>query len=313
MTKKLTLVLAFLCLLNLPIFAQETGDYQKEYSKLKTADAPAADTVVKKWKTGLTTSLTFSQVSFTNWAAGGENSISLNSFVNTFANYQNGRHNWDNSLQLGYGLIKTKDKPLQKSDDRIVLDSKYAWSINKYFRAAAMLNMKTQFSPTNEYAEGDSTKKLVSNFMAPGYLLAGVGVDIVPLDWLTINVSPVVAKFTFVTVPELQVQYGNDSAQICKTRFGGVIKIDMKKEVFKNVEVASNILLFTDYLEKFDVAVNWDVFIIMKINKFLSANLTTNLIWDRNILTNDTNGDGVNDVSKVQFKELFGIGITYSF
>jgi len=43
---------------------------------------------VKGWKTGGVLSLTGSQISFTNWAAGGENSVSVNSFINLFANYQ---------------------------------------------------------------------------------------------------------------------------------------------------------------------------------------------------------------------------------
>ncbi|MDL2241152.1 DUF3078 domain-containing protein [Bacteroidales bacterium OttesenSCG-928-K22] len=300
MKKNLILTLAFLCLLNVSLFAQDA-----------TPDTTAAP---KKWDLGLTTSINFSQVTFTNWAAGGDNSFSLNSFVNTFANYKNGKHNWDNSLQLGYGIINTKDQPLKKSDDKINLDSKYGWEINKLFRVTASLNAKTQFSSTYEYKD-DGTANLVSNFMAPGYLTAGVGIDIVPLKWLSINVSPAVGKLTFVTIEELQVQYGNDLGQVCKPRFGGLIKIDMKKEVLKNVELASNLTLFTDYLDEssFDIAVNWDVFIIMKINKFLSANLTTNLIWDRDILTTDTNGDGVKDVAKAQFKELFGIGLTFSF
>ena len=42
------------------------------------------------WKKGLFVSATFNQVSFSNWAAGGENSISMNGFVNTFANYKKG-------------------------------------------------------------------------------------------------------------------------------------------------------------------------------------------------------------------------------
>ncbi|MDR2084084.1 MAG: DUF3078 domain-containing protein [Bacteroidales bacterium] len=298
--KKNLILASVICLISISTFAQDTQQ-----------DSTAVE---KKWKFGLTTSINFSQVSFTNWAAGGSNSLSLNSFVNTFANYHKDRHLWENGLQLGYGTIYTKDEPIKKSDDRINFDSKYSWSLNKLFRLAATLNFKTQFSNTFEYKD-DVDPKLVSSFMAPGYLSAGIGIDIVPLDWLTINVSPAVARLTFVTIEELQVQYGNDLGQICKTRFGGLIKIDLKKEIFKNVEVASNLLLFTDYLDEapFDVIVNWDVFIIMRINKFLSANLTTNLIWDKDILTTDTNNDGINDTAKVQFKELFGIGFTFSF
>jgi len=50
--------------------------------------------------------VTFSQVSFSNWAAGGKNSISGVSLLNYSANYAKDRLNWDNTFHVGYGLLK---------------------------------------------------------------------------------------------------------------------------------------------------------------------------------------------------------------
>ena len=53
-----------------------------------------------------------------------------------------------------------------------------------------------------------------------------------------------------------------------------------------------------------------------KVNDFISASLMTQLIYDHDIEFGfDTTGDGVYDSfeSRVQFKELFGLGLTYSF
>jgi hypothetical protein len=54
----------------------------------------------------------------------------------------------------------------------------------------------------------------------------------------------------------------------------------------------------------------------MKINKFFSATVTTNLLYDDDIIIKeDTNGDGVIDEfgPRTQFKEVFGMGISYKF
>jgi hypothetical protein len=54
----------------------------------------------------------------------------------------------------------------------------------------------------------------------------------------------------------------------------------------------------------------------MKVNKFLSANLTTNLIYDDDILVPvDLNDDGVVDSKgrRVQLKQLFGAGLSFKF
>ncbi|MDD4142195.1 MAG: DUF3078 domain-containing protein [Bacteroidales bacterium] len=266
-----------------------------------------------EWDKGVTTSIAFSQVSFTNWAAGGDGNLSLNGFANLHANLKKGIHYWNNSLNLGYGLIKNNGDILKKSDDKIIFESKYGYSLNKYFGATAVLTGRTQFSNGYDYSE--DPKALVSSFLAPGYFAFGVGFDIIPLNWMSFNVAPLVEKLTVVRLPELQTIYGNDSAQVCKFALGAQLKFDLKKEVFKNVEVTSNLTLFNDYLDHqwFDVKVQWDLYLIMKINKFLSANITTNLIWDSDILTTDTNDDGIKDAARVQFKELLGVGLTFSF
>ena len=56
----------------------------------------------------------------------------------------------------------------------------------------------------------------------------------------------------------------------------------------------------------------WD----SKINKFLSASINTQLIYDRDIeIGKDTNEDGELDDfgPRVQFKELIGVGLSFSF
>jgi hypothetical protein len=79
-----------------------------------------ADTL---WKFNGVASVNFSQMSLTNWAAGGENSLAGNSFLNLNANYESSDHNvsWVNEMSLGYGLVRQGDDPFRKSDDKIDL------------------------------------------------------------------------------------------------------------------------------------------------------------------------------------------------
>ena len=70
--------------------------------KLRTVNA---DTIMG-WKTGGVFTATIAQTSLTNWAAGGQNSLSLNGLFSGFANYKQGKSAWDNSLDIGYGFLK---------------------------------------------------------------------------------------------------------------------------------------------------------------------------------------------------------------
>src|SRR6188508_296834 len=107
------------------------------YSATLAQDTLPADTV---WKFGSFTGINFNQVGLTNWAAGGVNSVSLAGLFNGYANYKKGNITWDNSLELGYGTLKSGDNPFRKSDDKIDLNSKFGTLAKGKFYYSAMLN-----------------------------------------------------------------------------------------------------------------------------------------------------------------------------
>ena len=83
-----------------------------------------ADTI-KSWNFGGLASFNFSQVSLTNWAAGGRSSTSGIALFNVFGNYKKDNLIWENSLDMGYGLLKELDNEVIKSNDKIDLNSKF--------------------------------------------------------------------------------------------------------------------------------------------------------------------------------------------
>lgn len=107
--KKILLSLALFSIAFNSISQEVTKDdadkLRTEADKLK---ALPIDTV-KAWKFGGVVSINGQQVSLTNWAAGGNNSISIGGLVNVFAKYRKGKVAWDNVLELGYGVIKQGD------------------------------------------------------------------------------------------------------------------------------------------------------------------------------------------------------------
>ena len=52
----------------------------------------------------------------------------------------------------------------------------------------------------------------------------------------------------------------------------------------------------------------------MKVNKFITVTINTNLIYDDDInIISDENGDGINEINgpRPQFKEILGLGFSY--
>ncbi len=299
----------------------------------KDLKAQHADTT-EGWKSGGLFGLNFSQVSLTNWAAGGQSSVSLNGIMDVFANYKKGNSAWDNNLTLGYGEVKQGEGRWIKSDDRIILTSKYGKKASKDWYYAALLNFKSQFAP----GFSDITEDVeISNFMAPGYFLGAIGMDYKPSDNFTVFISPLTAKLTVVSVQDLADAgaFGVDAAEYdaagSKTKdgsttrleVGGYLRMLYKRQVVENINFQTNVDLFSNYSEEPDhIDVNWDVLVSMKVNQFITTTITTSLIYDHDIKIGETKSDGTPKLNaegnqiigpRTQFKYVLAVGFQYSF
>ena len=285
--------------------------------------------VEKPWKREGLISITFSQVSLENWQAGGENSLAGNALLKYSADLTKGNWFWDNDIEMAIGATQLGDADIQKTDDRLELSSKLSRGLTKKWDASFLSTFRTQFTEGFKI-ENDSVTNRISHFMAPGYLFAGLGFTYKPLDWINVEISPATSKMTFVVVQELadNGDFGVDPAEFdtngnkikdganFRFEFGGYAKVHLKKEILKNVNFETKADFFSNYLENPEnIDITWDVLIVMKVNSWLSANLTTNLIYDDDIdIVVGQNEDGTNRVGpRTQFKQAFGAGITATF
>lgn len=289
----------------------------------KKLRAQNADTL-QGWKTGGVLGLNFSQTSLTNWAAGGENSLALNGIFSGFANYKKGKSVWDNSLDIGYGLLKQGKDDFKKTDDKIDFLSKYGQEAFKNFYYAALFNFKTQMTPGYNYP--DVTNK-ISDLFSPAYITLALGLDFKPDAYFSTFIAPLTAKFTIVTDSDLSNKgaFGVEPGETVKSEIGGYLraiysKNDFKAELLKNVSFTTKIDLFSNYLKNpQNIDVNWETLIAFKVNKYLSVNFNTHLIYDDDIkILHDRDGNGIiedgeGSKSLVQFKEIFGVGFSYKF
>lgn len=314
-TKIITVVLLLVC------FSQLS--YGQVTEPEKTLRTHSSDTI-NGWKKGGLFTATVAQTSLTNWVAGGENSLSINALFSGFANYRKGKSVWDNSVDLGFGLIKQGNDGVRKTDDKIDILSKYGKEAFKNFYYSALMNFKTQMAPGYNYP--DVTSK-ISDLFAPAYLTLALGLDYKPNPYFSAFVAPLTGKFTFVTDQSLADQgaFGVKPGETSRAEIGGYIRAiysrnDFKSELLKNVSFTTKIDLFSNYAENpQNIDVSWETLIAMKVNKYLSFNFNTHLIYDDNISVpfdknNDSNIEtGESVKSKVQFKEIFGVGLSYKF
>jgi hypothetical protein len=314
--KTSSLIAAMFLLISMNLFSQDTT--QAEQSK---------------WKTSGFAGLTLSQTAFSNWAKGGDNSYTANGLFNYTFNYIDTNWNWENTIELGYGVIQSEENGMKKMDDKIDANSKIGYAaFGKYFYTANM-NFKTQFDDGFDFSKSDSIK--VSDFFSPAYLNISLGLDYKPDDNYSVYFSPVSGRLIWVLDQELADKgaYGvkpavRDTAgniieegETFRAELGAYLTAQAQYELMENITAKSKIELFNNYTDsnednRFNIDVNWETSIIGKINSFLSANIFIHMIYDHDVDIQldefDSEGNRLTG-QRLQIKEVFGIGISYKF
>ena len=286
-------------------------------------DAPAS-----AWTHGGNVGFNMAQSAFDNWAPGGQNNVNFLGLLKYDINFKKDNHKWDNGidLQLGYSYYDMDKDPL-KTDDRIFFSSLYGYNIyNDKLFATANFTFQSQFTDGFDYAS-DSTNR-ISGFMVPGYFTLGLGIQWVPNEYFKVNFAPITARMTYVNDQRLadagafgvdKAEYDEDGnktkdGEKIRWELGAHLTAEFKYEIFKNVSFSSKLIAFYDYLTEGNNALDesytcpvdfdWDNALIMKVNDWLSCNLTARLVYDEDV--KPVRGDSFR-----QFKEVLSIGISY--
>lgn len=279
----------------------------------KTINKPSNDTIPKAWKTGGTFSLNLNQGSLSNWAAGGDKfSFSLNAYTNLYAFYKKGKYNWDNSLDLAYGMVNTTSLGSRKASDRIDLLSKFTYTLYKKWSAGILINGRTQFDNGKAYEKtpaGVDTSYTISRFFSPAYLLASLGVDYKPYSNLSVFISPVTARFVVVKDKFLGPKFGLDPGKTVRNEIGAYLSANYNQSIGKSFNYKTRLDLFSNYRSQpQNIDIYWTNVVTARITKFINFSFNLDMIYD-----DDTQNIDPTKGPAPQWLELMGIGVSYNF
>lgn len=292
--------------------------FQQAFAQMDSI-AIAGDTLKSKggtdtlWRNTIAFGINFSNVGLNNWAGGGQNAMSFVGIMVGSVTYHKDKVHWNNFLDLAYGFqrLGKKTAPFRKSDDRIYFQTKFAYEHTKKLRYAVLSDFRSQFAQGFNYYDNvkpDSSVK-ISNFLAPAYITASIGLEYLPFNSTSIIFSPVAARYTIVDDAQLSAQgaYGVAKGKTLLKEYGVSFMLKYKADMMKNVTFATQLYLFDNY-NNFNIDVFWDCFLYLKVNKFLTTTFTTSLIYDDHInITRDNGTVG----PAVQFKNVLAVGLVY--
>ena len=302
MRKIALLALCVFGMINAKAQNTEKENLKKNEEALKKSGEERPSGWVKK---GVITALA-SQSSFNNWLAGGQNNFSGNANLNYDFNYKDSLWTWDNKFLLAYGINKIKGADTQKTDDRIEFNSlagRKAFGEHWYY--SMFFNFKTQM---DSGLDPETRTVRISHFFSPAYFQFGPGLLWKKNDNLKVNIAPATSKIIVVHghftdgLPDGITYFGVEGGKTMRYELGAALNAYFKYEIMANVSAENILNLYSNYLEDpQNVDLDYQLNIVMKINKYLTTNFSFQTIYDDNAFEG------------FQTRQILGVGATYGF
>jgi hypothetical protein len=273
-----------MALLSSPVYGQEEGD------ELKMG-----------WNKKMVGSLNFTQASFDNWAAGGENSWSwIFNLTGNFLRNQE-KSQWNNIYKFEFGRSKTGDSEAKKSADEIFIESEYSYLFKPIWSGYIAVNGRSQFAEGFDFTKDPKT--LTSKFLNPAYFRQSAGLKFEPSKIFNSRAG-VGLKQTVVTDEMFAPLYTDDleTTELEKLRneIGLESVTNITYQLKENLVLVSSVDLFSNLKAFNEIDVRWDNLISAEVVKYIKVSFNFQLYYDRDISF------------KRQLKQYLAVGLSYT-
>ncbi len=252
------------------------------------------------WKHGLVSSLTLSQIAFTDWAQGGENALAYTFTVDGKSNSDREFSNWTTLYKFAFGQTRLGNQGLRKTDDIIDFSTVFTYKLGSYVNPYLSASLKTQFAPGYTYPRQDSSVQQ-SAFFDPAFLIQTIGAGYQPIKEIKTRLGVGIRE----VITNTYNQYTDDPAttnEVEKTTVNGGIEsvTDVDWQIDENIK-------FTTTLEFFAPIKHFDEFVIRdnstlttKVSKYIIAVFSVQLINESRVSP------------RTQVKETIAMGLSYT-
>ncbi len=259
------------------------------------------------------TGIQFTQTAYSNWAAGGNNSMSAKVGLDFLHTYTNDKLEIKTAVTGAYSMMMTDDK-IRKNEDWFNISTTPEWAFAPRWKISASLSLRSQFSDT--YQAPDDTV-LISAFMAPGNVNLGMGITYAhpKKDYFSIYISPVGGSLLTVLNDKLAEakSFGlKEAGTKVQPQFVAFMRVIYNENIYKD-KILYNTKLEAQWDYERDPTIWWENKLVFKITNLLSANLNVIIKYDEQEQT-ENKKEGKNSFwQTIQINESFGLGLNFNF
>lgn len=251
------------------------------------------------WKNYFLGGFKLTQAGFSNWAAGGENSLawqltSMGSFL-----YDQESYDWSNWIKLGYGRTRVGDDGFRKSVDEIKLESALTAKLNGPLGAYASFYWETQFDKGYQYT--DTSKTAVSGFMDPGYFTESLGMSYSYGKVVSTRIGFAAKQTITSDFPSYSDDPKTPEIETLRSEYGAEWVTDFNYEMSEKLVYRARVNFFSNMKGTEEVDVRWDNTLAAAVAPYVDVTFDFNLLYDRDIST------------AAQMRDALAIGLVFKY
>jgi hypothetical protein len=253
-----------------------------------------------EWKHSLVSGLLLTQMSYSDWAQGGENALAYTVTIDGKSVRDVEMTNWSNTYKIAYGQTRLGSKGLRKTDDKLEFESVLTYKLGTHVNPYASSTFKSQFADGFKYDDVAGTKVKTSAGFDPMYLTQAVGVGYQPIAQVKTRLGAAVRE-----VFSKAQGYADDAAttltvETSKVEGGLESVTDAEWQFEENLLFTTKLEMFSPFNKIDRVIVRSNNTVTAKVSKYISVNLNVQLINDANI------------TARTQVKQSLAMGLTYT-
>ncbi|MFN4112199.1 MAG: DUF3078 domain-containing protein [Ignavibacteria bacterium] len=259
----------------------------------------AKDTTDVIISTKATTGINISQISFTNWAQGGENSFTWTLHGNLSVTSKSQFWTTKNTLKFAFGRTKLGSQDFRTNDNEFyietVISRNVGWAVDPFFSNSIRSPITTGYSYKTKIPER------IADFFDPGYITQSLGFTYDKTKGIKSRLGIALQEiFTnrqrkFTDNPDTK-----DKVEAFKIETGIENVTSSEFQLMENILYKSTIRLFSRFENMKYWDVRWDNLITAKVNNYINVNFNFLVVYERK------------QTLKTQIKEALQLGIIYN-
>ena len=280
------------------VFAQNTQDATKEVAK---------DTAV--WTKNGAISIDFGTVSVSNWAGGGQNSISMGLLLDGKITRTTKKTIWETYGNLTLGGARVGESPqnlFKKTKDILILGTKYGYRLSPNWSIPVSLDLRTQLLDGYTFKKDINGNEVTdiknSSFLSSGILSVGAGIEynynctnlttkkeIVNFNAALLPISQWATIVASKEIADLRVAgkgiYTPNGEQF-RAQFGATFRAGLAWNPFESVSFAAKFGAFSPYNDIQRINFTLDPSIILRVNKYITTSFVVNMVYNNDAIIN---------------------------